>query len=308
MTLKDELAKKREESPNAPYMLFVTRYRPDAKTNHVFVESNDDVGFYSLCIERAGSYKTDFVPCNGKGGVLRVRERLSANAYDHDRIHYIIDSDHDRFLGKSVRGPDIFVTDFYSVESYLYCPGLFAAIFRQFASVEADDPVLGEAEALFESLDLQFSEYMAEPMATAIVLRRIGGPDSLHFDKVELHRSVRIVDLKLEPQQETLSSQVVSRWNGKLTGSVTGRIRRLATSLAKRDPRLWVRGKFHSYWFVRCFNEIAKHVEGNIRDKNGQTISCSLKNYGQRQFIPICKMHAVCPPKFREFVVRRFAQ
>ncbi|RTL62753.1 MAG: DUF4435 domain-containing protein [Hyphomicrobiales bacterium] len=308
MTFKDELLKKREQSSNAPYVLFVNRYKPDTAINYVFVESNDDTNFYSLCVERLGDFVCSFIPCNGKSLVMKMRSRLSSGIYDHSRIHYIIDADHDRFLTEAVaRLNNVFVTDHYSVESYLCCPIVFTLLLRQFAVLDGSDPALVKARALFLELQTQFEREMLIPMATAIVLRRIGGSDSLHFDGIELHDFLRL-SAKGVIAIGSLESAIVKAWTGVANCSYDFRVRRLSQALVKRDARSWIRGKYYSWWYVRVFNVIARFLSENEKDMNGNSIVCTLKNLGQSQFISVCKMHSVCPKNFEAFVRRRFVR
>jgi len=308
MSFKEDLLYHRRRAKNSAYLLFVTRYNPKSKKHYIFCESSEDVQFYDIVLNREfSSGQFDFIPCNGKATLLWTRSVLLARKYKHSRLSFIIDRDHDGYLAQGIlRAADIYVTDYYSVEGYLCEAGTFVACVRQFCSLQHGDPLLGFVSKCFvEGFD-ELVEGMLMPMSTAIVLRRIGGADSLHMDSVQLHQFVAIgSDLRLAICGD-LSAHLMALWKGSITGKEVAKASRLSRSIAKVDARIWLRSKFVVWWFAQFFNGLARYLRANRRDMNGGEIHCGL-TMGRRQFITIVSQFGGCPTTLRRFMRRRLS-
>ncbi len=309
MTFKEDLKARLQGSRNTPYMLFITRYDRNSSTQYIFCESTEDIIFYRIALQR-GHPKVNFsfISCNGKGGVLQVRGKLRQAKYDHLRISYIVDADHDRYsVGPREWGGDIYATDFYSVEAYLVCPQVFISCLQQHSGLQDDDPTLRLARNWYAALDNAFVDAMREPMSIAIQIRRQFGPDAVHFDGVALHNFLRIPDIQTVSTIACLSEAII-----KLAGKDDNReairqeAKHLEASFAHSDPREWIRGKFSAWWFVETFNLISRKLKAEYEDQNRQKINCGL-NLSPKAFIPVLAHHAEVPKSLAEFFAKRLA-
>lgn len=103
--LKLQIAKLRAASPMLPILVF---------------EGDDDKIIYYHWIEKIRPrWKYASFPCGGKGQVLKLRTSLQRDVTGLSAgIYFLVDRDYDD-LRDQQPGPDIFMTDAYSVENYL---------------------------------------------------------------------------------------------------------------------------------------------------------------------------------------------
>ncbi len=246
----------------------------------------------------------NFIPCNGKPGVYYVRDRVKGS-YPNNRVSFVVDADHDRFLGWDQRwAADVFVTDYYSVESYIASIDVFVACLKQHAGLQANDPVLESVRTWYELSERQFAEAMVRPMAIAIAWRRIHGGDSLHLDTIALHNFIRIPDAHELIVLAALDEHLLEMADEARREEIRKIADVIEVKLRARNCKCWIRGKFLSWWFSHYFNSVAKKLAREFRDQNNLDIQCGL-TMGQKQFIALLTHHAGVPKRLRLFFERR---
>lgn len=305
MNFKEILQDRQRTSETASFLLFSTRYSDKSSVHYVFCESTDDIRFYDPMLQREfGEFRFNFIPCNGKEGVYKTRRRLSGANYDHGRISYIVDADHDRFLQWSGDwGGDVFVSDYYSVESYLVDCAIFVKIFCQHAGVQKDDPVIDEIRKYFAWTLEKFKFRIVRAMAVTIVMRRKFGSGHIYLDAYDIHRYFRFsyhdgVSV-IDPLENTLLNLI----DDDKKAEIEGLSAQMESKLLSRDLRIWIRGKYLAWWFVQAFNALVREMNGRL-DQNGVSIRCGL-TMSPRQFISTLVLHSDVPARLRLFFMRR---
>jgi hypothetical protein len=307
VNLKDDLLTKKQKSGNTPYLLFVTRYSPEGPEHYIFCESNDDIGFYDM-VARRGDYPTPtrFFPCDGKTGVFAVKTRLSADKYDRGRLSFIVDADHDRYLQWRPEWDEtVFVTDFYSVESYLISVTCFIGCLQQHSGIQTSDPIIELARSWYIEAFQSFSQIMQEPMATVIALRRLYGADAIHLDGIAMHTYVRY-QFPNTQELAPLSPALAELVEGADEVAIDAAVKVLDKDIQSRDARAWVRGKFLSWWFSTVFNGIANELRRAHSDQNGKPFRCGLQ-MSPKHFIPLLLPQLQVPPRLHQFFSRRLS-
>ena len=137
------LAKLRASFPDTPIFAF---------------EGDDDKIVYSQWIGRIrDGFEYEALPCNGKAGVLQLVEVV---ARDKDSIgksvYFFIDRDYDDYAGCSI--PEtVFMTDRYSVESYLVSGEVLARLLRDEFHCHA---LPQKRQAICELFELAYSAFL----------------------------------------------------------------------------------------------------------------------------------------------------
>lgn len=139
-------------------------------------EGLEDQPYYETMFNRIGS-GIDFQPiiAKGKDQVLGLRELLRARKDIDENIRFFVDRDFDILKGHEP-GPDIYVTDDYSIENSLVSKSIFKSLLSsEFkCSVDGNEAAQEHFENLFDQFLEQFFDIM-HPVNQAIFHARQNG-------------------------------------------------------------------------------------------------------------------------------------
>ncbi|WP_315712580.1 MULTISPECIES: DUF4435 domain-containing protein [unclassified Bradyrhizobium] len=110
--------------------LQILSVRSREKIKPIFVfEGPEDLGPFSVWIGRCDdSLAFEPIPASGKDQILRFRDNIKPNeAYLKSGIYFFVDRDFDDLKGYNA-GPDLFLTDMYSIENYLVSERVLTSI------------------------------------------------------------------------------------------------------------------------------------------------------------------------------------
>ncbi len=187
MSILDEMEES-SKSTAPVFMEFLYRYDPKKKQIFAFYEGDEDSSYYSNIIKRVidPDYKLEEIVAGCKNNVLKVQKEFNWNEYNNKQIAFFVDRDLSFWLDDTENlAPNVFVTDFYSVENYAVKVDVLEAWLKNFegfarAKKQEIDYMLYE----YESNITMFNKEMMFIMAQAVVAKR--------HDK-----SVRLSDLNL---------------------------------------------------------------------------------------------------------------
>src|SRR5438093_13753779 len=120
--LRVEDLRNERENPRAAFHLFLLNDSKSPKGVHVFVEGHDDISFYINFIHNSVVDPNDVYPpymCGDKEGVYKAYS-LIMNSNPLGTTLFFVEKDSSDILNEEwTQAPNIYVTDFYSIESYL---------------------------------------------------------------------------------------------------------------------------------------------------------------------------------------------
>jgi hypothetical protein len=239
----------------------IAYYGGDEQDVYAFMEGMEDQKYYLPAVQRLRPLENihPFL-CNGKDAVIQVLDVVSAREeFAREKVMFFVDKDHEEYVGgqdstrQAVRGEwleRLFITEFYSIESYLVVREAIRLMWAQFTPYGNADVRLGVLLAGFADDHERFARLMRPLMAAVIYLRRRGFRPNLSNVKLE-----RCIDFRNRGQIRRKSScfrefQVaigVEAANLRAL-EIRGELKELEVNECKR----WLRGKYE-LWFLEKF-------------------------------------------------------
>jgi len=210
---------------------------------HAFFEGSDDYDYYFGYVANKfiDSKSTEAYVCNGKDEVIVARDLIIQNRPDLMSI-FFIDCDYDRYTNRDLSGVRTFITDYYSVESYLATPSHIEIIAKAKCLL---DPSISEHRVAINEFWSRFSEFaerMRRLSATMIWLRQTGVV--AHFGPLRLRKFGAVEEsgeFVAEDKQVEELLKAVGQSEVLLDVPAIDAIESL---IAKENPLNWIRGKF----------------------------------------------------------------
>lgn len=139
------------------YMKFVQSYRKLKNQKISFVEGDDDIGYYYYRIQKEfNTNNISFFPCGGKKEVLNVKAMIEKDKIKEENGNmflFFVDKDYD-FCEVP---PDVFKTDFYSVENYYLNHGLLKSVLNCYLRCNEGDNNYNLAIEMFDEAFRRYS-------------------------------------------------------------------------------------------------------------------------------------------------------
>ncbi|MGY4346080.1 hypothetical protein ACVWXM_002547 [Bradyrhizobium sp. GM7.3] len=184
-------------------------------------------------------------PCEGKGQVFLFREMLGRDLTGlAARVYFFVDRDFDD-MADQPEGPDVFMTDRYSVENYLVTAEVVEELLKDEFHCHAE-PML--RQGLIADFKLRFYEFL---QVTKEINRRLyvarqlrlrlarGLPDAINH--------LAVVGLRSVAPGPTLLEIAVSFADAPSMEDE----KRLSLAFTQLDPATRYRGKFHLLFFMK---------------------------------------------------------
>jgi hypothetical protein len=230
-------------------------------------EGSDDIEFFLPHVRRElglHSERVDFVNCGGKGVVLRLRGWAQDRAWNMARVAFFVDRDLDDFLGQNVPGVQLYITDFYSIESHVTDPGFFDSVWQDSFRLPITDPRRNSWREAYVSGASELASGLFPLFYVALATKVCGG--GVEFDRVKLDDCVSISPTGMLSWKRGSKS---FSYSDVFVAAVPTRsdIRRARATLSHVDYRLWFRGKF-LLWYAMVFFSRMKASLGSRREAN----------------------------------------
>ncbi|TPJ52009.1 DUF4435 domain-containing protein [Mesorhizobium sp. B2-7-1] len=251
----DEIVRRTKSARESPAVLKLQLIQARGRCGELpilVVEGLDDKSIYSQWLRRIkASLRYEFFVCNGKRQVLGLCDLVRRDLSDLSKsIYFFIDRDFDDHSGFGP-GPEIFMTDRYSVENYLVDDTVLDDILRVELHCNAYPALREKIIALFNGVYAQFIDETAEINFRLYLSKVI--PISRKGDFPQRINQLAVVALDGVGAQVRDSEDVIA-----LTREPTGEER--AGSRAAFDglePRSRYRGKFALLFFHRWLDLLA---------------------------------------------------
>lgn len=304
----DDILRNARTSPAVVYDKFIRKYINPGYL-HLFFEGPDDPSFYTGFIEHFVSPEIIEEPyiCNGKERVYEVFDKItkrldteSAIVTSSIRVLFFVDKDHSDINGEVYPESEfIFVTDYYSIESYLVTTHVFRRIWREYFHFYGGDQAKLPEYEHFEAFFLQqlhmFYSLILPVMIWIIIVRRLGERPQL--EQLDLGNLFKFNDdlhimAKVNRKFTSLLNALERMCNCATPNGAEIQMTELEVELTKlSEPKLYVRGKFELWFlskFVKKLAEKFQNSDVNFKFRNENHIEPEqiIQSLGPRSNFP----------------------
>nr|WP_255618556.1 DUF4435 domain-containing protein [Xanthomonas sp. MWU16-30325] len=230
------------------------------------VEGGEDLEFFLPHVQRElGLHRSrmDFVKCSGKSTVLTLWIWSVEKNWNLSRLGFFVDRDIDDFLDGNLSGAQLYVTDYYSIESHVIDEQVFDVFWQDIFHLSLSDERYGKWRQNFYIGADKLAEIMRKVSWLAIATKLAGG--AVDFERINLSDYMKIID----------EGQIISKGNvGIPTDAFMGfkpkfsHLKDANILMTRASYRSWLRGKFLLSYFI-TFMARMKAVLGErkVRDR-----------------------------------------
>jgi Protein of unknown function (DUF4435) len=268
MTFTDEL-KAAGTSKTAVLHEFLTQHDPGKERVHAFVEGFDDPFFYREKLKQyAGDRKVYFYTCDGKAALYQVYEDISKRIGTYCHTLYFTDKDLEDIIPEIYpKDERIYVTDYYSIENHIVSCQAIERSCTEFVRVKHCGLPLDMVSKRFESELAKFHELNILLMAWIVCVRRSGRRPNLN--NIDLKNIFSIDDsLRVSRKREVVPYLCKASSIPNNPASWKG-FRKVARDLRKLNPKVFVRGKFETWFLTEFLKNAIAHLRKAARDQGG---------------------------------------
>lgn len=297
MSYLDTLQKRRVSPRAAEHALRISigskKYRA-----YLVVEGEEDEEYYSYAFENLHpEIPFQVVVCDGKGGVLGLRDFVDEEYSNVKEISFFIDRDHDDFVGINASRDDTYVTDGYSIEWEVVSSNILIEVFKENFGVSQSDEILQKFEDfVVESMKVLIPRYRTI-MCMAIALRKMDYEPN--FDKLGI-KSLFYLENKKYRKKKISFSDITIAMECPHDLSFACILKELEESKDKQD-KLVIRGKTMISICCDLLNEMAS--DPLSVKQNGRKIKAKIQ-IGKKNFLHIAYRHSNIPKSLEGFLTR----
>jgi len=284
-----ERAREGRKSP-ATLKLKLSQLRSRFNDHPVLIlEGVDDIGPYETWINRVSdSTLFKFLPGEGKEQLLGLRTLLTRDETGlRSRVFFAVDRDFDDLIGHDP-GSDVFCTDRYSVESYLFADKVVASVFRdEFRLAEHSedfDLVMG----LYRDLVRTLIEAITPLNFYIYSCRRLGVRFKNPIPKVNTFVFIHVDRIHSIITSELLESELPT-----IIPIPSERLDNLRDDFQQLEPVSRYRGKFYIQFLYKWLETLAEEarkpsgvVFNNSLSIKFSTASMTLRSLAARSDMP----------------------
>lgn len=238
---------------------------------HVFFEGVDDKHFYLTEIRRRDR-DLDVFPyvCDGKKSVVRVKHLIDQDGDEEKRCLFFIDRDHDDLVGgQPEAGQDLYITDYYSIESHISSVDSLEIVLVDLANIKKNSD---KYEYIFNSYLFQFESFahtMRSFMSWVLCMREAG--NKLNLNNINLTNVFSFKDDGTVSRKEGAFQKFrrcVTVDNAEI--DIT-RYRYWHNYLKNIEPKLWIRGKYDLWFFEKTLSCLIGRLRKEHKENPVQT-------------------------------------
>ena len=189
--------------------------------------------------------------------MLRVRQQITERGVSFGTTLYFIDKDVDDLVGQAVpSGDDIFCTAYYSIENYLVSPEMLDVVWNELLRLPDEDIGRNMARRRFVTEYSKFVRVMRVMMAWIIKRRRDG--ERIQLNDVDLRRYLGVSEELGVKRRRGAWRKFRTRCGQQIGGNEWREVRRVAEELRDCSAKVYLRGKFELWFFVRFVERLAE--------------------------------------------------
>jgi hypothetical protein len=262
MSFLDELRETRETASSA-YHLFLLDYSKDPKAVYVFLEGRDDSSFYTAFLRK---FASDFVAlhiyrCGNKMGVYEAYDKVSRRSTHSGITLFFVDKDLSDILAEDyTRAPDIYVTDYYSVENYVVSENMLWRVWEDFYYVKEARVDFRIVAKKFREELTNFYDFIRPIMVWIVYCRRNGVSPTLNNINLS---SICIVDEDCAVKSLEgldLINELEQRCRVNTPEGYATACEKISSELLVLESKMYVRGKFELWFFVKFLERLKQGV------------------------------------------------
>lgn len=303
MTLIDSLRAARDSASTLKLRLMVD-YRPNGQTIHAFFEGREDESFYVNYIDAAipAGWRPFYYRCGSK---LKVCDAWRAfAALDQRRLLFFVDKDHDDIVGVSdpaEAAPNVFVTEWYSIENYLVEDALVRRYVRDILHLDLGRP---EEDAVISWFSEQRDWFYRQSLTISawIVAARMENT-VVHVANVDMEKLFTIDDAGAIRKVSVNRAEYLRHQCGVTTSPVASKLLSVARDLRGKHAKTHIRGKFDVWFlvaFLRRLPMLLEPIYGPVVHRIRTPLSCS-------NALEVLGPRTQPPAALQEFLVQRMA-
>ena len=173
-TMIERLRDKRDAPAVFKTKLASIRSHDSSTLVFIYEGPEDKIIYYHWLRQVAPLLPYEVLVCNGKGKVLAFRELLHRDKSDlKNGVYFFVDHDFDGLRGHAP-GPDIHVTETYSVENYVVSEKVLDALLRVELHCEGEPAIRASVLAQFRTLYAQFLDVSRPLNQRIFVAKKVG--------------------------------------------------------------------------------------------------------------------------------------
>lgn len=261
MSRVDELASAARSPVAKLHELRLKYWNPNLAAVCCF-EGNDDVSFYLPIVRSALSLpgrNIDFLTCGGKRVVIYLWRKAVDFGWNLSRLAFFVDRDLDDFIDGNPSGQQIYVTDYYSIESHAADESFFEAVWQQVFRLHLDDPRYQFWRNSFVSGLSNIASIAFPAFYLAVACKRAGG--DVDFANVDFKRYYSIGEDGVVVRRRAAPKIDFSEvFIGRIELSEARRA--MADLRSVGEVRVWLRGKdlldFVVAFFAQMKSQLAR--------------------------------------------------
>jgi hypothetical protein len=262
------------------------------------VEGKEDSQLYTYAFNTiVPNAKERIIICNGKVGVLKLRDFFESSFSRDKKTMFFIDKDHDDFVGLDYSKDGTYITDYYSIEWDVCTEQVLVALIGRHYTLSQNDPIRDIVNNKFQDLIQSWREH-TKPIMQAVVVARRNGENNFDLDKIPLSSICRLKAGVFVPTDSDAKSLLSNA--GCSSCPKSEELSQCATEFSSMDERLYIRGKLMLEFcceFFRKLDEICinpKKIDGCDLETNVQI--------GKSNFVQFALNDWIIPDSLRDFL------
>lgn len=237
-------------------------------------EGSDDIEFFmpNLRSELGLHHeRVDFMNCGGKWIVVTLWGWALHKSWNMARLGFFVDRDLDDFLSGNPSGDQLYVSDYYSIESHVLDDDFFDSVWQDFFRL----PLIDSRRTIWKSAyylgAMEFAKAVLPISYMAVAHKRAG--KRVDFNRVQLDGLFLISG---DGSVGRLRKGRFSNYSAVFpdTAPSSAEIRSARRELILADEKIWLRGKF-AIWFAMQFFSRMKSVLSRKTEPNRAVVKTS---------------------------------
>ena len=268
------------QSSATAYDEFIRQQKP--ATLHIFVEGIDDLSIYEKPVsdrwylfnkseDTICTYK-----CGSKQQVYEVYRKINNRQDNPDFFEtliliYFVDRDLSDVLEQDyIVADNIFVTDYYSIESYLTSLNMLRIVLTQIINFHyKDKPDIDKLKSVFSIEHNRFYEYIKPIMLYGIYHKKFK-TKNFDFDDIDLNKIFQFEDLELKwcdnlEEFSNLITKLDQLTKIETPKNFLGDISAIQEKISLIDPLSYVRGKFNMWFFLKIIRNMLSFLRNDLK-------------------------------------------
>jgi hypothetical protein len=296
MTYLDQLRERRSASnaTEQKLRLFVPLEEVQAV---LVVEGDEDSCLYTDAFhEVVEGAHIRVIICNGKGGVLGLRDFADANFPKAVKLMFFIDRDHDDLLDLIHYDERTYVTDHYSIEWDACTEEILFSLIARHYTLSVGDPIWDVVREKFREMMGTWLNYSCPIMQAVVVARRRG--EILDLEQLSLSDICRFHDVTFEHSGSGLEELLTKV--GCRACPTDDELTECQKEFGGKDARSYVRGKLVVQFFCEFFRKLSE-ICGNPEKIDGRGLTTGVQ-LGKNNYFQFILGDWCAPPSLRTFL------